>query len=905
MTRCLPFCIVVLASLMSVPFHAQSRTNAKAHGRARPNITNLSPSSGPVGTSVIITGSNFGTAGTATFNRIAATPTSWSATSIVAGVPAGATTGNVVVTVGGVASNGVSFAVTSSTSVVATPTFNPGAGTYSSAQTVTISSTTSGATICYTTDGSNPAATIPGLCSAGTSLANGGKVTISTSETLKAIGTEGGLTNSAVGSASFTISVAPVFTSGNNTTFTVGTAGSFTATATGTPTPVLTESGALPSGVNFKDNGNGTATLSGTPAAGTGGAYTLTLTASNGVGTPANQSFTLTVSTCVQELAIGNFELCGEVYNDVSAGTSVKVNYSPSSGNAIIAWATWCFNSSCNSLISGVTATIGDNINATESCFFASPHSPFITNANGGAQGSGDFQQHYVWYCPGIPSGVTSFTVTPSNPNLNYLQLNITEWKAGSLAASCSPISACFENVDNFGQAGNSTGTTATISTSGPTVNANDLIFAVTEVPCCIFTASPGTGYSGITVAPSVTPGMVSEAKAASSTGIQTATTTWTGGSTHWFGVIVPLISAGGVSKPIAQSISSLSPTGLTKGESSKAADFNAPVLTMPSQAQVLTAIEKVNDYWIANNMPASTDGAQATYFEGDLAAYDATGQANYLRFAQAWASEHYYSLDGGNNTTDANYQAAGQVYIRLYELDKNSSYISGITQSINGMVNGTVDNEWTWVDAINMSMPDFAALGAIYNETTYYTKMYSLYSYTKYSLGLFDSVNNLWWENRTYANTSTYWSRGNGWVFAAHAKVLSVLPTSDPHYAEYLATFKSMAAALAARQQPGGYWNSDLGGIDDAGPESSGTSLFLYGIAWGLDNGILDRASYLPIVEKAWNFLANTAIQPSGRLGYVQPAGSGPGTTTATTTEDFGVGAFLRAARQMELLTH
>jgi Chitobiase/beta-hexosaminidase C-terminal domain len=252
------------------------------------------------------------------------------------------------------------------------------------------------------------------------------------------------------------------------------------------------------------------------------------------------------MSSCIQNLAIGNFTLCGESYNDVSKGTNVQVNYGPSPSNGIIAWATWCFNSSCKSSISGVTATIGDNINATESCFVASPHSPFITNANGGAEGSGDFQQHYVWYCPSIPSGVTSFTVTPSNPNLSYLQLNISEWKAGSLAASCSPISACFEDVDNFGQAGNSTGgTTATITTSGATVNANDLVFAVTEVPCCSFTASPGTEYSGITVAPSVTPGMVSEAKAATATGIQTATTTWTGGTTPWFGVIVPLKSIG------------------------------------------------------------------------------------------------------------------------------------------------------------------------------------------------------------------------------------------------------------------------------------------------------------------------------------------------------------------------
>jgi rhamnogalacturonyl hydrolase YesR len=340
-------------------------------------------------------------------------------------------------------------------------------------------------------------------------------------------------------------------------------------------------------------------------------------------------------------------------------------------------------------------------------------------------------------------------------------------------------------------------------------------------------------------------------------------------------------------------------------GASSNAANFTAPLLTMPSQAQVLAAIERVNDYWIANNAPGYSDWTQATYFNGDLAAYDVTGQLNYLSFAQSWASEHHYSLNGGINTTYANSQAAGEVYIRLYELHKNPWYISAITQSINAVVNGTVDNEWTSIDAISMSMPDFAELGPIYNKTTYYAKMYALYSHTKYSLGLFDSEKNLWWESSTYAHTSTYWSRGNGWVFAAHAKVLSVLPTSDPHYAEYLATFKSMAAALAACQQPGGYWNSDLGGTDNAGPESSGTSFFLYGIAWGLNNGILDQATYLPVAENAWNFLANTAVQPSGLLGYVQPTGSGPGPTTATTTEDFGVGAFLLAARQMELLTH
>ncbi|HKW64881.1 MAG TPA: IPT/TIG domain-containing protein [Candidatus Acidoferrum sp.] len=82
-----------------------------------PTITSLNPTSGPVGTSVTITGTNFGAsqgASTVMFNGSSATSTSWSATSIVAPVPAGATTGIVVVTVGGVASNGMNFTVTTS-----------------------------------------------------------------------------------------------------------------------------------------------------------------------------------------------------------------------------------------------------------------------------------------------------------------------------------------------------------------------------------------------------------------------------------------------------------------------------------------------------------------------------------------------------------------------------------------------------------------------------------------------------------------------------------------------------------------------------------------------------------------------------------------------------------------------
>src|SRR6266851_4522424 len=102
-----------------------------------PSIASLNPVSGVIGTSVTLTGTNFGeTQGTSTvtFNGIAATATSWSATSIAASVPAGATSGNVVVTVGSVASNGVSFMVTIPAPSVTS--FNPTSGAAGTAVTI-------------------------------------------------------------------------------------------------------------------------------------------------------------------------------------------------------------------------------------------------------------------------------------------------------------------------------------------------------------------------------------------------------------------------------------------------------------------------------------------------------------------------------------------------------------------------------------------------------------------------------------------------------------------------------------------------------------------------------------------------------------------------------------------------
>jgi Putative Ig domain len=121
--------------------------------------------------------------------------------------------------------------------------------------------------------------------------------------------------------------VAPAFTSADHTTFQIGTAGTFTIT-TDPAALTLTKSGPLPTGVSFTDNGDGTATLAGTPATGSDGAYPLTLTATNSAGS-TNQAFTLTVTpsagTAAATVTPGRLTFRPQKLGTPSAGKTVVV----------------------------------------------------------------------------------------------------------------------------------------------------------------------------------------------------------------------------------------------------------------------------------------------------------------------------------------------------------------------------------------------------------------------------------------------------------------------------------------------------------------------------------------------------------------------------------------------------
>jgi rhamnogalacturonyl hydrolase YesR len=152
-------------------------------------------------------------------------------------------------------------------------------------------------------------------------------------------------------------------------------------------------------------------------------------------------------------------------------------------------------------------------------------------------------------------------------------------------------------------------------------------------------------------------------------------------------------------------------------------------------------------------------------------------------------------------------------------------------------------------------------------------------------------------------AGSGVFWARGNGWVIAGAARVLQYLPKTDARRPEYVAMLETMAAALKKWQGADGLWRSDLTHpMAFPNPETSGTGFFTFAMAWGINNAILDRATYLPVVRAGWQGLVDN-VDANGKLGYVQGVGAGPAAATPTSTVPYGVGAFLLAGSEVAKL--
>jgi unsaturated rhamnogalacturonyl hydrolase len=312
----------------------------------------------------------------------------------------------------------------------------------------------------------------------------------------------------------------------------------------------------------------------------------------------------------------------------------------------------------------------------------------------------------------------------------------------------------------------------------------------------------------------------------------------------------------------------------------------------------------------------------RGVYYEGLMAMYKLNPDQSYLNYALSWGEFHKWGMRDGIKTRNADNQCCGQTYIDLYMMDRyKEERIKDIKTCIDNMLLTDKIDDWNWIDALQMAMPVFARLGTIYNDKRYFDRMHEMYLYTKLkhgTNGLYSPEDHLWWRDKDFVppykepnGKSCYWSRGNGWVVAALVRTMQFLPEKGKYRKEYLTTLEEMFEALLPLQRQDGFWNVSL--LDPSnfgGKEVTGTSLFVYGMAWGINEGLISKKTYMPVVMKAWNALVKESVHPSGFLGYVQGTGKEPkdsqpvGYDNVPNFEDFGLGCFLLAGSEVYKLS-
>jgi rhamnogalacturonyl hydrolase YesR len=207
--------------------------------------------------------------------------------------------------------------------------------------------------------------------------------------------------------------------------------------------------------------------------------------------------------------------------------------------------------------------------------------------------------------------------------------------------------------------------------------------------------------------------------------------------------------------------------------------------------------------------------------------------------------------------------------------------------------------DRWSWCDALFMSPPAWFELSALTGDPRYRDFAdREFWATTDY---LFDKQAGFYYRDSRFFDRrgpngeKLFWGRGNGWAIAGLVAILESMPSDYPQRPRYEALFKHLAASLKAAQRPGGYWSSSLLATNPH-PEMSGTAFFVYALQRGIDMGLLSAADYGPVVRRGWSSLVD-AVQPDGRLTYVQQIGDSPESVRPEDSELYGPGAFMLAA--------
>jgi rhamnogalacturonyl hydrolase YesR len=321
-------------------------------------------------------------------------------------------------------------------------------------------------------------------------------------------------------------------------------------------------------------------------------------------------------------------------------------------------------------------------------------------------------------------------------------------------------------------------------------------------------------------------------------------------------------------------------------------------------------AMKKVADWQVAVAEPHfNKQWTFAALYDGLLAASKTTGDSKYRDAVLHFAERSEWTLLD-NRFPHADDQAFGQAYLDLYLADRKPIRMADTKAIMDRLIVRPDDPDkllWWWCDALFMSPPVLLRMYEITHDRKYLD--YLDHEWWLTSASLYNQDNHLYFRDSRYftqkqANGKPiFWSRGNGWVMGALVNVLSIMPADYPTRPKYVAQFREMAAELAAIQGPDGLWRSGLLDPDAYDlPEVSGSAFFTYGFAYGINEKILDRKTYLPVVEKSWKGML-THIYADGRLGSIQPIDGQPGKFKPSASYVYGVGGFLLAGSEMHRL--
>lgn len=345
------------------------------------------------------------------------------------------------------------------------------------------------------------------------------------------------------------------------------------------------------------------------------------------------------------------------------------------------------------------------------------------------------------------------------------------------------------------------------------------------------------------------------------------------------------------------------------------AVSFQAQTVDVFNKKNIKERMLKVADWQLKNPKHEPYDWTNGAFYAGVFAAYETTKSPVVMQALMDLGAKTEWKP--GKRFDHADDIAINQMYLDVYRLKKDQKMLQPTIDVIKRLQTET-GNEvakhgitWWWCDALFMAPPTLAKLSKITGDNSYLATNDKFFQET-YDL-LYDKQEHLFARDAGYlinaqgegkreANgKKIFWSRGNGWVLGGLARLLSELPRNYPKRTFYENLYKEMAAKVITLQQPDGLWRASLLDPDSfPGGEASGTGFYVYGLAWGINNKLLDKKTYLPAVKKGWTGI-NTLVHEDGKVGWTQPIGADPRKNfTAESWEVYGAGAYLLAGSEV-----